>query len=442
MLNIFDDYNQASIYLRNALILSGYTHPTVVINYDGFLPEAVTSPYEYFLNKNQAENPRYFNKIKLPNFWEIKANGSEAEIFDYQEKRGHIHYTHPKHKRCIAHIDWLDHHQNIRSTDYYDKYGELFASSSYNRDGQKITTSYQDSHQKEIIVENHITGDIILNYQEKVYFFKNKIDFLNFYLKEAKLNKDKIIYNSLANSFLRSFYDNEDGEDILFWQEEIYDQIPGNMKILLESDETRTKKIVVPDKNTYNKIMALLDNENHKAKIKPLGYVYYFLNENTYNNNILIFTNSDNIEQLDYLTDNLQDMTFHIAAVTEMSSKLMNFGQKNNVKLYPNVSDDKVNNLLKTCDIYLDINHHNEILAATRVAFENNLLILGFEETNHSRHYINPNHIYLSQEVDSLVTKLKQITQNQDEFKQALDEQHTFAGAVSPQAYRNIIDSI
>lgn len=442
MINIFDNYNQESIYLRNSLILAGYKHKTVVINYNGFLPDDVTSPYEYFLNKNKKENPRYFNKITLPNFWEIHANGHEGQIFDYKEKVAHIHYADPKHKRYISHIDWLDKNKKVRITDYYDKYGDIFANSIYNLDGQKINTSYKDDKGKEMIVENHITGNIILNYREKIYIFKNKVDFLNFYLKEANINKDKIIYNSLANSFLRSFYDKEKGNDILFWQEEIYDYIPGNMKALLESENGRTQKIVVPNIQTYNKIISLLENNQHKEKILPLGYIYYFSNINNYSSNVLIFTNSDHIEHLEYLIEQLPDITFNIAAVTEMSSKLISFGEKDNVNLYPAIKESNVKKLLRECDIYLDINHHSEILAATRLAFENQLFILGFEETNHSRRYINPDNIYLSEEVEKMIEKLRRITNNKEYFKEELEKQNLFAGAVSPKDYIDILGTM
>ena len=50
-------------------------------------------------------------------------------------------------------------------------------------------------------------------------------------------------------------------------------------------------------------------------------------------------------------------------------------------------------------DIYLDINHSNELLQAVRQAFEHNLLILGFNQTVHNSSYIAPDHLFESSEV-------------------------------------------
>ncbi|MCG4779249.1 hypothetical protein L0P10_20420, partial [Eggerthella lenta] len=63
--------------------------------------------------------------------------------------------------------------------------------------------------------------------------------------------------------------------------------------------------------------------------------------------------------------------------------RLMGMQKYENVYLYPVVKMDTARNLMRKCDIYLDINQGDEILDAVRAAFENNMLILGFNETMH-----------------------------------------------------------
>ena len=83
------------------------------------------------------------------------------------------------------------------------------------------------------------------------------------------------------------------------------------------------------------------------------------------------------------MVETLPDFKFHIAAITEMSDKLMQLDQYANVHLYPSINIDRVNELYQLCDIYLDINEGNEILNAVEQAFDYELLILGYRQTAH-----------------------------------------------------------
>ena len=124
--------------------------------------------------------------------------------------------------------------------------------------------------------------------------------------------------------------------------------------------------------------------DGKKEMISFLNILYPILRENYSRKEILIVTNSDQIEGLELLTEQLSAYTFHIGALTGMSEKLQNFGQKENVLLYPNMSPKTMLDLLDQCDIYLDINHGNEVLSIIREAFERNLLILAYDNTIHS----------------------------------------------------------
>ena len=52
MINIFDNYHFNSQLLHRSLKLAGYQHLTICLEDDGFLPDDVTSPYQFF-----AQNP-------------------------------------------------------------------------------------------------------------------------------------------------------------------------------------------------------------------------------------------------------------------------------------------------------------------------------------------------------------------------------------------------
>ena len=126
-------------------------------------------------------------------------------------------------------------------------------------------TSYRDVDQKEVILENHITGDILLTLEgQGLRHFSNRVAFIIDFLQDLNVNLDHIIFNSLSTSFLTSFhFPDKSGHDILVWQEPLYDAIPGNMQLILESDDVRTKKIIIPNKATYERALELTDEKYH-----------------------------------------------------------------------------------------------------------------------------------------------------------------------------------
>ena len=169
MINLFENYNQDSWDLHYSLILSGYQNTTIAINDNGFLPDDVTSPFLFFTGfVNATGKPLHFNEIPVPKFWEIKATNSSGEIFDLNKKRATIHFSKPTHHRFVQSVDWLDESGKVRSTDHYNKYGYRFAQTIYDRSTQAIQKSYYDKSGKEVLVENYVTGDLILEHEGKI----------------------------------------------------------------------------------------------------------------------------------------------------------------------------------------------------------------------------------------------------------------------------------
>ena len=140
--------------------------------------------------------------------------------------------------------------------------------------------------------------------------------------------------------------------------------------------------------------------------------------------------------------ESLPKVTFRIAAVTEMSTKLLDMIRYPNVVLYQNASPQKIQELYQLSDIYLDINYGNELLQAVRQAFENNQLILAFEETAHNRRYIAPNHIFAKEAVEDMIQTIELALSNVTEMGQALGEQGYYANYVDPITYQDRMQTI
>ena len=442
MIQLFDVYNQESQDLHYSLTAAGLSDLTVVIEPDGFLPDGVVSPFTYYLGYDRGKS-LYFNQVPVPDFWEIAGNNQFGTINDLNQERAVIHFADGLQARLVKKVEWKTPAGRIFQVDHYNRFGACFAKTTFDASGQAIMTSYRNVDQKEVILESHVTGDILLTLEgQGLRHFSGRVAFIIDFLQGLKVNLDHLLFNTLSTSFLTSFhFPDKSGQDILVWQEPLHDDIPGNMQLILENDQLRAKTIIIPDYATYERALQLTDEKFHH-KFSHLGYHYHFKRDNFVRPDALIVTNSDQLEQIEKLVESLPRVTFRIAAVTEMSSKLLDMLRYPNVVLYQNASPQKIQELYQLSDIYLDINYGNELLQAVRQAFEHNQLVLAFEETAHNRRYTAPNHIFAKEAVDGMIQTIELALSNVKEMGRALGEQGYHANYVDPIMYQERMETI
>ena len=438
---LFDLYNQDSQNLHTSFKLAGKEYVAAVIDDDGFLPDDVVSVYGYFLgafekNENVPGRPRYFNQFTVPAYWEISASNSGGKVHDLNKERARIFFAEPKHKRLIKVIDWLDDRGVVRVSDHYNKYGALYARTVFNAKGQRVNKAYFDGSGREIIVENYVTKDIILNEGDIVKIFRGKVDFIAYFFEKAGLKDKRVFFNTLSTCFFVSEHlgGNEKG-DVLFWQEPAREDIPGNMLLILNGKKAEGGRIMVQNKAAYQKLIALGASPE---VVRPLGYIYPFKKENKHSKEVLICTNSDRIAHLEKIVKACPELHFTIAAITEMSSKLMSMDEYENVSLYPGVKMNVLDELFETADIYLDINHESEIVSAVQTAFLHNQLIFAFRETLHNASYVAEEHIYKMDDVDQMIYDLKGIVLDGNLIDQHINLQHAQALLESEETYSKL----
>ena len=227
-------------------------------------------------------------------------------------------------------------------------------------------------------------GNALMNSRGGQKEGKNRTEFAVATLRECGLEGRRVFYNSLSTPFFVSERLTPAPEDnVLFWQEGPRPDVPGNMQFIFDG-HSRTQRILVQSSESYDKLISLGASRDH---LGTCGFAYAFERDNSGGNEVLICTNSDQIEGLGAIVRGLPKMNFNIAAITEMSSKLMAFGSEPNVRLYPVASKKALDHLFKECDWYLDINYGSEIASSVKRAFLNNQLILGFAKTLHQRRY-------------------------------------------------------
>ncbi len=438
---LLDNYGEESKKLHTSFLLAGKNYPVFVIEEDGFLPEGVTSVFGYFLGEfTKSEKvpgkPRYFNQITVPEYWEISANNSSGKVHELNKERARIFYAEPKHKRLVKVVDWYDDRGVVRSSDHYNCYGALYARTIFNSKGQRVNKSYFNAEGKEILMENYVTRDIILNDGDVVRIFKNKHEFAVFALQKAGFAGHRIFFNTLSTSFFVSERLPENGNsDVLFWQEPVFDEIPGNMRLILNGTSNRAAKIMVQSEEAYRKLLAL---GAPAEKLRRLGYIYPFVKENLGKKEVLICTNSDRIAEVEKIVEALPELHFSIAAITEMSSKLMSMEKYSNVSLYPGVKMKVLDELFLKADVYLDINYESEIVSAVEKAFLHNQLIFAFKETLHNASYVAAEHIYPADKANELILDIKAAMGNTELLEEYLEKQKAAAMLETAETYKGI----
>lgn len=412
---LLDRFSDDGKKLYESLKLSGIEAQTIVIEDDGFLPEGVVSVFEYYLGDFKSSvkcpgRPRYFNEVEVPPYWEIEANNRQGTIKNMNRTRGNIFFSNPAHQRFIRVVDWLDEKGIPRISEHYNKYGALYARTTFNEKGEKVCKSYFSVDGKEVICENYVTKDILLEDGGKTFVFKNTIDFVRHFFERKNLGDCRIFYNSLWIPFFVSEGLPQNGKgDILFWQEGKRNDIPGNMLGILNGTSPRTGAVMVQKRAAYDGLVSLGANTD---ALKRLGYVYPFTKENLGGREVLICTNSDQIAHVEDIIAALPDLHFNIAAITEMSAKLMKLGGLENVSLYPGAKSSVFEKLFAKCDIYLDINRYDEIVTAVERAFLANQLIFAFKETKHNDVYLTEENLYGEDEWKMMVGDIKDILMN------------------------------
>lgn len=441
---ICESYTLESRYLHNSLMLAGYDVFTVILEENDFLPKGVTSVYDllsgnFKQDREKRETPKFFNEISVPDSWSISAGVDEpnGKITYQGEEKGRIYYTTPVKKYLVKEVDWLDRKGNVSFREHYNRYGDICARTIYGIDGRRFSKSWFSPDNREILVENYVTGDFIFNDGNRVKHFRSKTDLISYYFTRLGFGKRQVFFNSLSTPFfLSERLPKEAKQDILFWHEPIGESIPGNMQLILNGKSGRIDKIVVQKKKVYDKLLTL---GTKPEMLYRLGFLYPFEKENSHKPEALICTDSDRLEHCRELFEAFPGMKFHIVAITVVSEKLKSLGDYENVSVYPAAKENLLEELFKKCDYYFDINHYAEIITAVHRAFLNNHLIFAFQETVHNRDYVADEHIYPILEFERLVSDVRAVMADEAILEKYLEKQRAHALSDTKEDYIRVV---
>lgn len=398
----------------------------IILEDDAFLPKGISSPYEYYISeqncKEHAARELFYDSLAVPKYWEIQANGAKAGIYYLGCEKGTIYFRERKNGRSdsqgdlgnvaaisnlainsrsadsmeimkkgiVQRVEWRMENDWIYRVDFYNKYGLKYASEFRDADGNVESKVFYSDKNQEVIVEQPGNDVVTLLENGMVKaFFNSRTEFIEHYIEKTAADEKRIFF-AQDDEILKDFGKKPDGEQ-------------------------KWEYILFPNDDLLNKYVSLGGKNGVRFYAIPEHYP-----ENEARGEALILTNSDQIEKLEELTQELSDIVFHIAANTLVSDKLKKVGEQENVNIYPCVNQETLDKLWERCDFYLDINHWGEIRDAVNVAHQKNLLILGFENTLHHKELLLKGCIYPEQEYKRMVLVIKYIMKNPAFMKKIL----------------------
>ena len=119
-----------------------------------------------------------------------------------------------------------------------------------------------------------------------------------------------------------------------------------------------------------------------------------------------IFTDTQELEHIEYLVEKLPNVHFHIFAHSYFGPRVQVLNRFLNVSLYPNYTPYQSQEILSKLDFYLDINHNHEIDNIISKVHSLSKPIFAFENTSHDTN--NRSQILPSSEPKEMVKVIKQ----------------------------------
>lgn len=362
-------------------------------------------------NDMLKEKELYYAFIDIPQYWSVRADELNGAIYDNKTKKANIYFKNPKEKRMVSRVDWIDRNNTVYRIDYYNKYGYKYCSENV-KGGNVISREFYDRNGDIKVIEQTVSKTYTtLGTANSPRSYRGFADYLEAYLKSNEIYDENIWLTSdeILNKFAGDY---------------------GNFKISylpqnrLNSDLTET--------NQTNKAFRILCSEeqqvnwykeNSDCKCDRL-YLYFENNESKFGKKeAFIITETDQLEYIEQLINDFPEIIFHIAASTIMSDKLTRLDINNNVELYPCITEQKRKELFERCDVYLDINHYRELYNVVNQALINNMLILAFDNTVHSKELYPMENIIDSSNYVKMKETLKNIITNRMIFNEYIDRQ-------------------
>ena len=414
MINLFQIYNKDAWDIHYTQLRQGKDYPTIVIEDDGFLPSDVTSIY-HFLGYNTCDyNPLHLNDLTLPIAYEVEREGVDFFIMSNDMVVGKVILQGEPIERIVKEVWWLDSKGYPYKKDYYNQYGYCFKTETYVKDLGLVSTSYYSVSGEVLLDENHLVGSILYNNQ----LYLNKLSLYNKCLAELGYSKEPITFNHLGPPLEIILSSLESSHELIFQEEVFVNSIPDNLQYVIHNSDKIS--ISVTNRSTY----SILEN---MCKVQFMMLLVPSKSDLGSFKDVLITTQTDQLTSIEDFVEQLPELEFHIAAPTQMSSKLFDLNKYSNVHLYPNISNNNLDDLFNQCGVFLDIAMSPTVFDANRRALENSLLRVGLIGVSTGK-YISDANLFSLRSLDSLIDYLREVTSTEDKLQTAISDENLELG--------------
>ena len=363
-------------------------------------------------NDMLKEKELYYAFIDIPQYWSVRADGLNGAIYDNKTKKANIYFKNPIEKRMVSRVEWIDRNNTVYRIDYYNKYGYKYCSENVSGGNVTGREFYDRNGDIKVIEQNCSKTYTTLGTGISPKSYRGFADYLEAYLKSNEIYDENIWLTS--DEILNKFAGDYGNFKISYLPQ---NRLNSDFK---ETNQTNTSfRILCSEEQQVNWY-----KENSDCKCDRL-YLYFENNKSKFGKmEAFIITETDQLEYIEQLLNDFPAITFHIAASTNMSDKLTRLDINNNVELYPCITEQMRKGLFEKCDIYLDINHSRELYNAVNQALINNMLILAFDNTAHSKELYPIENIFDSSNYMNMKEALKNIIASRTIFNEYIDRQN------------------
>ena len=419
MIYLTDNFNQSNIHFIEDIMTAG-----VDIKVISKSELEVGNAKVYFLPmilSNQMvavpreKSPVFALNIQVPEFWEIHMDYHQGLMLDKDIQRGVIHYF--EAGLCMTKmVEWWDTTGKVLKKDYYHESGWRYKQELFNEEEQVISIHYFSPENQLLMVEDVDKQIYTVFDKDRTYFYNEKQLWITCVENLRKNQEPLVVGDVKIAEYLQE-------EPIIACYTDKTPLEQNDIQLWL----SLVDKLYIYHYSVYHTIPRL-ENIHH---LSPL----YREHLDVFKHRALIVTHTQEVERIEELVDVLPMLEFHIAAVTAMGGRLMDLEVKENVCLYPGISQQQFKALLDTCTIYLDINHYIEILDSVEEALESGLLLFAFQETCHRESYIHPEYLFGSAEVQQLIEKLRLVMNSSEKYTLEMQKQLEWVKASNQKDY-------
>ena len=423
MIRIYQELSQASMDLDHTLNLVDPGARRLVLEAPAFLPAGFESPFQFFMGEEDPQGQAlYYNQVPKPAFWEIEGKHDQAKILDKGRLRARIFYQPDQDQaRLVQTVEWLTELGQPFQRDHYNAKGRLFARTSLTSQGHDFLTTYYHVTGAEVVLHYHETDLYLVQESGKALVsLVGSQAFYRFALEEMGVWQEDWLINHLGMPLYLLLERGPSHKDRLVWQESSQQEIPENLAYILR-EKTSITRVLVEDSETFSYLEQMAPE-----RVRPFGLAYPIY-QGPKKQELLIVTHSDQIAALDEIVGGLSGYRIHIAALTEMSEKLLAYLSYSNVVLHETVRTEKLVELYQSSMIHLDINFHEEVNQANRQAFLAGQLNLALKETQHASPYLKA--VY--DQPEELIAVCRLLLEDPELFLASRKEQFQLANGIS-----------